>query len=157
MTAKITKAPKPKKVKEHPLPLLIEDHPNNYTGFPFLTFIQFRTEHVLAIVDNVHDNQIQCYVLDYCGPENVSEVDLMELADRWFHHEREKYPISIAISKQNLEKTFNLVHRTYNVEFITRIVGPLFIYPIDEVRVTRRRKRKPVPQSMKVKRVVKLS
>ena len=157
MTVKAVKTIKPKKVKEHPLPLLIEQHPHSYSGFPFLTFIQFRTEHVLAIVDNVHDNQIQCYVLDYCGPEGVDEVDLMELADNWFHHERDKYPISISISKQHLEKTFNLVHRTYHVEFITRIVGPLFTYPIDEVRVTRRRKRKPVPSSVKIKRVVKLS
>lgn len=146
-----------KKVRERPLPLLIEEHPNSYSGFPFLTFIQFRTEHVLAIVDNVYENQIQCYVLDYCGPEGVDDIKLMELADHWFYNERDKFPISISLSKQLQDKKFNAVHRTYNAEYITRIVGPLFSYPIDEVRVTKRRKRKPIPKSYKVKKVVKLS
>ncbi len=148
---------KAKKIKEQPLPLLIEEHPKNYSGFPFLTFIQFRTEHVLAVVDNVHDNQIQCYVLDYCGPEGVDDVQFMEMVDRWYHNDRDKYPLSIAISRTNLDTNFNKIHRTYHVEFVTRIVGPLFSYPIDEVRVTRRRKRKPIPSSIKVRRVVKLS
>lgn len=153
-TMKVTK---PKKIKDRPLPLLIEEHPNSYQGSPFLTFIQFRTEHVLAVVDNVHNNHIQCYVLDYCGPEGINELDMIAIAEHWFYHERDKYPISIALAKLEQEKIFNVIHRTYNVEFITRIVGPLFIYPIDEVRVTRRRKRKPLSPSTKVKRVVKLS
>lgn len=148
---------KVKKPKATPLPLLVEDHPKQYTGFPFLTFIQFRTEHVLAVVDNVHDNQIQCYVLDYCGPEGIDEVKFMEVVDNWYHNERDRYPLSIALSRLNLETSFNKIHRTYHLEFITRIVGPLYTYPIDEVKITRRRKRKAIPSSIKLRRVVKLS
>lgn len=148
---------KSKKPKALPLPLLIEDHPKMYTGFPFLTFVQFRTQHVLAVIDNVHDNQIQCYVLDFCGPEGVDEVAFVEAVDNWYHNERDLYPLSISLSRQNLETNFNKIHRTYNLEFITRVVGPLYTFPIDEVKVTRRRKRKPIPPSIKVKRVVKLS
>lgn len=151
MTAKV------KKPKATPLPLLVEDHPKLYSGFPFLTFIQFRTEHVLAVVDNVHDNQIQCYVLDYCGPEGIDEMKFMEVVDNWHKNERDLYPLSIALSRAHLETHFNKIHRTYHLEFITRIVGPLYTYPIDEVKVTRRRRRKPIPASIKVRRVVKLS
>lgn len=148
---------KVKKPKATPLPLLVEDHPKLYSGFPFLTFIQFRTEHVLAVVDNVHDNQIQCYVLDYCGPEGIDEMKFMEVVDNWHKNERDLYPLSIALSRANLETHFNKIHRTYHLEFITRIVGPLYTFPIDEVKVTRRRRRKPIPASIKVRRVVKLS
>lgn len=149
--------PKVKKPKATPLPLLVEDHPGAYSGFPFLTFIQFRTEHVLAVVDNVHDNQIQCYVLDYCGPEGIDEMKFIEVVDNWYKNDKDSYPLSIALSRANIETQFNKIHRTYHLEFITRIVGPLYVYPIDEIKITRRRRRKPIPSSIKVRRVVKLS
>ena len=133
------------------VPLIVEHHPKQYKGFPFITYIQFHNSDVLAIVDNVHNKQLQCYVLDLCQPEEIDEAALIEVASRWYENNSRRLPLSVFINQLGLDVQANKIYRTYNIEFITRIVGPLFTYPINEVTVTRRKKRKsPVPNKSKV-------
>lgn len=133
------------------VPLIIEDHPKQYKGFPFITYIQFHNSNVLAIVDNVHQKQLQCYVLDLCQPLEVDEKVLIEAAASWYNSSSHRLPLSVYLNQNGLGEVVAKVYRTYNIEFITRIVGPLFTYPITEVVVTRRKKRKsPTPTKSKV-------
>lgn len=129
------------------VPLVVENHPKQYKGFPFITYIQFHNSDVLALIDNVHNKQIQCYVLDLCQPEEIDEAALIEVASRWYADHSHRVPLSVFMNQLGLDSSSNKIYRTYNIEFITRIVGPLFTYPINEVVVTRRKKRKsPGPQ-----------
>lgn len=133
------------------VPLVVENHPKQYKGFPFITYIQFHNSNVLAIIDNIHNKQLQCYVLDLCQPEEVDEVAFIEAATRWFESHSHRLPLSVFLNQLDLQDSTNKIYRTYNIEFITRIVGPLFTYPINEVVVTRRKKRKsPTPSKSKV-------
>ncbi len=133
------------------VPLVVENHPKQYKGFPFITYIQFHNSDVLALIDNVHNKQIQCYVLDLCQPEEIDEAALIEVASRWYADHSHRVPLSVFMNQLGLDSSSNKIYRTYNIEFITRIVGPLFTYPINEVTVTRRKKRKsPVPNKSKV-------
>lgn len=133
------------------VPLIIEDHPKQYKGFPFITYIQFHNSNVLAIVDNVHQKQLQCYVLDLCQPLEIDEKLLIEATANWYNSSSHRLPLSVYLNQIGLGEAVAKVYRTYNIEFITRIVGPLFTYPITEVVVTRRKKRKsPTPTKSKV-------
>lgn len=130
------------KIDTDGVPLIIENHPKQYKGFPFITYIQFHNSNVLAIVDNVHQKQLQGYILDLCQPSEVDESVLIEAAIEWYSSSSHRLPFSVYMNQIGLGDSTAKVYRTYNIEFITRIVGPLFTYPITEVVVTRRKKRK---------------
>lgn len=126
--------------------LLIESHPRDYNGYPFISLIQYQDQTMLAIVDNMDDTKIQAYVLDYCGPENVDEQRLIRVALDWFENGRDSYPISIAFAKNNLITDTSRIYRILNVNFVTRFIGPANKYTISQCQTVKRRKRKPFPK-----------
>lgn len=132
------------------VPLIVESHPKQYKGFPFITYIQFHNSDVLVLVDNIHNKQLQCYVLDLCQPEEVDEAMIIDVAAEWYNSHSHRLPLSVFINQLGLDTNANKIYRTYNIEYMTRVVGPLFTYPINEVVITRRKKRKspsPSPKS----------
>ena len=64
-------------------PLVIEEHPSDYEGYPFITLVQYRDEHILTIINNSDDKTVQAYVLDLCGPESVKEELVIAVALQW--------------------------------------------------------------------------
>jgi len=132
------------------VPLIIEPHPSDYDGYPFITLIQHRNQHVLSIIDNASDKTIKAFVLDLCGPEKVNEELIIAVAAEWYIDGQGKYPISIEFSKRGLSHETSKILRSYNVDFVTRIIGPLPKFPMDEIRSVKRRRRKAVPAGMEV-------
>lgn len=138
------------------VPLIIEPHPKEYDGYPFITLIQYRKEHTLTLVDNSDDKLVKAYVLDMCGPANVDEETLINVAKEWYDDGgMEKYPVSIAISRLGLAQEANRIYRTFNIEYITRVIGPLPSFAMKQVHSVKRRKRKPVPPGVEVKNLVR--
>lgn len=127
------------------VPLIVESYPTQYQGLPFVTYLQFHNSNSLVIVDNVRHKQIQCFVIDLCDPEGFDSVWLLEAAAAWYDEHSHRMPLSIFINQLTSTANIDRIYRTFNVEYITRIVGPLFTYPVDEVIVTRRKKRKSPP------------
>lgn len=124
--------------------LVIEDHPEDYTGLPFITLVQYNKLQLLTIVDNADDNHIKAYVLDLCGPEFVPIQTVIELAAYWFEHDREKYPLSVCFSKNDMAETTSKIFRSFNVEYVTRVIGPITKFNMKSTKSVRKRKRKPV-------------
>lgn len=131
-------------------PLIIEPYPKDYTGLPFLTLIQFRRQPMLVIVDNVDDDLIRAYVLDLCGPAHVDEERIVLTAAEWFSESRSKYPISIEFSKRGLTAETSKIYRTFDIEFVSRVIGPAPEFPMGATKSVRRRRRKPVPAGVEV-------
>ena len=73
-----------KRARGNPIPLIIEDHPDTYDGYPFITLIQYNKKHFLTIVDNSNDKVIKAYILDLCGPEGVDEEKIISVASNFF-------------------------------------------------------------------------
>lgn len=126
--------------------LLIESHPRDYSGYPFISLIQYQDQTLLAIVDNMDESKIQAYVLDYCGPERVDEQMLLRVAMDWFENSRDNYPISIEFAKHNLISETARIYRILNINFVTRFIGPANKYTISQCQTIKRRKRKPFPK-----------
>lgn len=124
--------------------LIIEPHPEGYTGLPFITLIQYRKEPILVIVDNVWDGAVQAYVLDLCGPEQVNETLLLEAAVDWYGSggPRPVVPFSIALSRDGVSTLASKVYRSLRLDFITRVIGPLPTYDMSEATSIKRRKRR---------------
>ena len=104
-----------KRTRGNPIPLIIESHPDNYEGYPFITLLQYRKEHLLAIVDNTTDKHVRAFVLDLCGPAKVDEEQIIELAKYWWENSREQYPVSFEFSKLQVSGITSKIYRTFNI------------------------------------------
>lgn len=137
--------------KKH-APLIVEPHPTDYTGFPFITLIQYRKQPMLAIVDNADDSVIRVFVLDLCGPEGVSEEMLISIAAEWYENSKSNYPISIEFSRRGIVSSTSKIYRALNVEFVSRVIGPVPKYPMSDIKSVKRRRRKPLPNGIEIHR-----
>jgi len=144
--------PQKKRVRGNPSPLIVEDHPAAYleTGYPFITLIQHRDQHLLSIVDNADEKTIKAFVLDLCGPERVDEEKVISVASTWYYVHKQRYPLSIEFSRLGMTPQTSKIYRTYNTEFVTRVIGPLPKYEMQEVSNIRRRRRKPLPPGVEI-------
>jgi len=146
-----------KRVRGNPLPLIVENHPKNYAGYPFITLIQYRDQHLLGIVDNTTDKMIKAYILDLCGPALVSEEQVIEVAAKWYSTAKDRYPLSFEFSKMGLSDDVKAIYRSYAVGFVTRVIGPLPRFEMNEVKSIKRRRRKPISSNMEVhNKIIKL-
>lgn len=143
-----------KKTRAGAVPLIVEAHPSDYHGHPFITLIQYRKTHVLSIVDNSDEQTIRLYVLDLCGPENVKEEKVIETAVEWYEGSRLLYPLSVEFSKRGMTSETGKIYRTFNTEFVTRVIGPLPHFEMSEVLRVKRRKRKPLSPNIEIHRKV---
>jgi hypothetical protein len=134
------------------MPLIIESHPENYSGYPFITLIQFRQEHILTIVDNVTPKQVHAFVLDRCQSVGVDEGLILPIAEEWYNERRDQYPISIEFSRRGLSSQVASLRQTFNVEFISRVIGPYPHYEMLEVESIKRRRRKVISPNVEIKK-----
>ena len=157
-TKKAGSAAKPRLIvsesKQASIPLIVEPHPRDYSGFPFITLIQYRKSPMLVIVDNADDESIRAYVLDLCGPEHVDEEAVIHAAAEWYATNRPSYPISVEFSRRGMTAMTSKVYRALSVEFVSRVIGPVPMYPMGAVKSIKRRRRKPISQNVEVNNVI---
>lgn len=134
----------------HQAPLIVESHPDDYTGYPFVTLIQFNKKHLLTIIDNSDDSSVSAYVLDLCGPEKINEEHIIAVVSDWYYNRRDKYPLSFEFSIQNMTETTSKIYKTFNTDFVTRVIGPLPTFKMTADTNIRRRKRKDLPTNIPV-------
>jgi len=134
-------------------PFIIQNYPSEYTGYPFLTVIQYKNQHIISIIDNVNKKTLKAFVLDLCGPENVDEELVINIASYWYEFEKGGYPLSIEFSKRGLANITSKIMKTYTIDSISRVMGPLYVYPTDNVVKIKRRKRREIPVGVEIKRL----
>lgn len=139
-----------RRVRGNPIPIIVEAHPEDYQGYPFITLIQYRDDYTLLIVDNATEKVVEGYVLDLCGPAKVDEESVIIKTAEWFEGYREKFPVSFYFSQQGVSGKFCPIYRSYPTEFITRIIGPMPVFDMVEGITIKRRRRKPLPAGLKV-------
>lgn len=150
----VKKTTKPKKTaveaKKGPIPLIIEQHPVDYVGFPFVTLIQYRKHPMLAIVDNIKDDIMYVFVLDLCEPTCVNEELLILAATEWYENNRSKFPVSVEFSQRGLTPHASRIYRALNVEYVSRVIGPVPKYPMSSSKSVKRRRRKALPPGVEI-------
>jgi hypothetical protein len=153
-TADTTKPRLVAETKSTSVPLIVEPHPRDYSGFPFITLIQYRKAPMLVIVDNADEDVIRAYVLDLCGPERVDEEMVISSAAEWYSTNRSNFPISIEFSRLGMTPMTSKIYRALSVEFVSRIIGPVPKYPMGTVKSIKRRRRKPISTQIEISNVI---
>jgi hypothetical protein len=134
------------------IPLIIEPYPENYDGYKFITLIRYNDENSLNLVDNVINNTIISYVLDLCSPNNINEEQLIEVANFWFTHNKDKYPLSIEFSKHDISEQTSRIIRCYPMDYVARVIGPLSTYKMSGTYKIRKRKKKALSKNIEIVR-----
>jgi hypothetical protein len=98
----------------------------------------------------VLNNNIVAYVIDFCNNSDVEEMKLIEIADHWYTHNKDKHPFSIEISKRGLSNYFNRVQRSFCLDYVTRVIGPLPTFNMGGPKKVRRKKKKQIPKNITI-------
>lgn len=139
-----------RKRKGNHVPLIVEPHPDDYNGYPFITLIQYRDIHELTVIDNATDKTITAFVLDRCGPEGLNEEVVISIAAEWYEVSSGSYPLSFEFSKRGIAGPMSAILMKYPTDFVSRIIGPLPKFNMTENRSVRRRRKKQVPDGMEI-------
>lgn len=142
--------PKQQATTKTEAPLIVEPHPADYVGFPFITLIQFRKHPMLAIIDNSTDVAIRAYVLDCCGSERVDEETIVRVAAEWYENGRHTHPLSVEFSRRGMTAVTSRIYRVLNLEFVARAIGPVPCYPMVTTKPIKRRRRKAIASTVEV-------
>lgn len=127
------------------VPIIVERHPEEYDGYEFVSLIQFNDDYVLSVVENIVGNQIICYSLDRCPAEDVDEAEFISVVKQWFYNTDRCKPLSLFLALDNSSHNFGNILRYYNLDFVSRIIGPVFRFPTGTTKV-KKRKKKTVPK-----------
>lgn len=129
-------------------PLIIEQHPKDYNGYEFITLVKYNGQNYLTIVDNIVNEQLIVYVLDFCDSLNINEQEIIVIANDWYENNRDNYPISIEFSKKGYSANYAKLIRCFPTEYIARIIGPIYQYNMKGPIKIKRRKKKSIPSNI---------
>lgn len=129
-------------------PLIIESHPENYTGYPFITLLVYGEEKILTIIDNHDKHNINAFVLDYCRIEKLNEDLIIKVAADWYYSDK-SYPVSIEFAKAVGLETHK-IFKSFNINYVKRIIGPLPEFNMDITKKIKRKKRKISDTNIKI-------
>jgi len=131
-------------------PLVVEQHPDDYEGYKFITLIRFNDASSLNIVDNVSKKYIHAYVIDLCDPEGYDEDKLIQTAYEWYNTNSTRFPLSIELSRRNMTNEVQGILRAYPIDYVTRVIGPLPQFDMEGPIKVRKRKRKDIPSGVEI-------
>jgi hypothetical protein len=134
-----------KQTTQHPV--LVENYPAEYSGFPFLTLIEYADERYLTIVDIVTAGTISAYVLDMCKSEGLDDVLIVSLIHSNWEQYKDK-PISVLFGALSISKKMARVYRTFQMTDITRVIGRMPVVDITSARTVKRRRRREISSDL---------
>ena len=106
----------------------------------YLALVEHKREQYLCVINNITEDEIGAYVLDYIDQENISLPDFLSIVNNWFYSVSCDKPLSIEIAKMGLTSVFSPIFRTFDKSYVSRIIGNAFSYKeANSSRVKRRR------------------
>lgn len=116
----------------------------------YLSIIEYKRENYLTIIDNISDNEITAFVLDYVEQEGINIKDFLSIANLWYYENSHKHPFSVEIAKKDLTPRIGQIVKTFDINFISRVVGCPFFYNM-AVKKVKRRKVVAIPEGVEIK------
>lgn len=135
-----------KKVPELKLELI-----NDRGNLIYLSLIEYKRECYLCVIDNITDEGINAFVLDYAEQENVKIATFLSIVTEWFYKSSDKYPLSVEFAKKNLTEQIAPIYKTFDSAYVSRIIGHAFSYVRLQENKVKRRRVIPIPEGIPIK------
>ena len=132
------------------IPPLILENLDSDQNHAYLTLIIYKKQKYLVVVDNVGNEEISAFVLDMAEAEGIDVKWFLSVCNLWFYSSSEKYPLSFEFAKTGHLNTVKKIIRTFNTNSVSRIVGRIFMYNIQNKPKVKRRKIIPVPEYVEI-------
>lgn len=136
--------------KKQAPPLILEEV-QDQSNLLFLCLIEFKKEKYLTLIDNIKDDEISAYVLDHAEAEGLDVQALLSVATHWYYRSSEKYPISFELAKLGLSDKTSKILRTFSIDYVSRMIGKIFVYELDSKPKVRRKRVNVIPSYIEIK------
>lgn len=131
-------------------PLVFEELQDD-SNLIYLTLIEFKKIKYLTVIENIVDDEIQAYILDNLSAEGIDQDWFLSVATRWYYASSERYPLSFEFAKIGKGDVVKKILKTYNINSISRVIGKLFRFPLNEKPKIKRRKVVVIPETIEIK------
>jgi hypothetical protein len=130
-----------KDLTKNRIPSLKIETLNDRGNFLYLSLIEYKRETYLCVVDEVTEDTISAFVLDYAEQENIKISAFLSFVTRWFYSNSDNYSLSTELAKLGLSEHMSPIYKTFEITYVTRIVGNPFSFkkPKSTTKVKRRR------------------
>lgn len=133
------------------IPTLIIEHVSDRGNLHLLSLLEHRRDKYLVIVDNIDDENITAYVLDYAQQEGVDLRTFIGVAEEWLERSGGQYPLSFELSRLGLTEAARRIYKTFDLAYVTRLVGRSFSFDLTTPVRVRRRRASRVPAGVEVR------
>lgn len=138
------------------IPSLIIETITDAGNLNMLSLLEHRRDQYLVIVDNITEDVICAYVLDYARQEGVDLKIFIEVAEAWLAGKNAEYPLSFELSRLGLTQFTNKIYKTFDSAYVTRLVGRPFQFDLTSTIKVKRRRANRVQTSIEIRPVAKV-
>jgi hypothetical protein len=133
------------------IPPLVLEELQNKDNYLYLTLLEYKKEKYLTIIDNIRGSDISAFVLDYAEAEGLDIQWFLSVANIWYYKSSEKYPLSFEFAKLQVKNKVIPILRTFNTDYISRIIGKIFVYDVDTKPKIKRKRVNIIPSTVEIK------
>lgn len=133
------------------IPNLVVERAEDQGNYFFLSVLEFRKENYLVIVDNITEDGIGAYVLDFAQQEGIDLRQLISIVTTWFYRGSFKYPLSFEFSRLGMAMHTNRIYKNFELAHVTRLIGNDFKYELEAAPKIKRRRVSMIPAGVEVK------
>ena len=133
------------------IPTLVVERAEDQGNYFFLSVLEFRKENYLVIVDNVTEEGIGAYVLDFAQQEGIELKQLISVVTEWFYRGSFRYPLSFEFSRLGMAMHTNRIYKNFELAHVTRLIGNDFRYDLAAAPKVKRRRVSMIPAGVEIK------
>ena len=133
------------------VPPLVLEEVQDQANYLYLTLVEYKKERYLTIIDNIRGSDITAFVLDYANAEGIDMNWILSIANIWYYKSSDKYPLSFEFAKLGVKTKVTPIMRTFNLDFVSRMIGKIFVYDIDAKPKVKRKRVSVIPSSVEIK------
>jgi hypothetical protein len=133
------------------IPELIIERAEDAGNMHLLAVLEYRRENYLCVIDNITDEEVGAYVLDYAQQEGMSMQSLMSVIIYWFYRGSQNYPLSFEFSRLGIAARTTRIYKTFELAHVTRLIGKDFAYDLNTPPKVKRRRVNKIPAGVEIK------
>lgn len=133
------------------VPSLIIEHVSDRGNLHLLSMLEHRKDKYLVIIDNIDDENITAYVLDYAQQEGIDLRTFIDIAEGWLEKQDSAYPLSFEFSRLGLTEATRRIYKTFDLAYVTRLIGRPFVFELTKPAKIRRRRANKIPVSVEIR------